>query len=125
MNQRITIEWSGSCLVLFASSGTLICCALPILLVSTGLGAVVAQTTFQFPFLVTLSEHAIWMFGGSALLLALGGWLVFLRPYHCPADPVLRNICENARKWNHRIWWLSLTLWCIGFGARYLLPIVT
>jgi len=124
MGSPINIERSGSWLTLFASASTLLCCALPILLVTLGLGAVVAQATFRFPALVTLSEHALWMFAGSAALLVLSAWWVFFRPYHCPADPVLGRKCERARKWNARIWWLSLVLWLIGFNARFVLPLV-
>ena len=44
-------------LILFASTSTLLCCALPILLVSLGLGAVVVSMASSLPFLVTLSQH--------------------------------------------------------------------
>lgn len=124
MNSSTSIERSGSWLALFASASTLLCCALPIILVTLGLGAVVAQTTFQFPILVTLSEQAVWMFGGSALLLIISAWLVIFRSYQCPVDPVLRLKCERTRIWNLRIWWLSLMLWIIGFTARFVLPLI-
>lgn len=42
---------------LFLSTGTLLCCALPILLVSLSLGAAVAATIDTAPWLVTLSQH--------------------------------------------------------------------
>jgi len=44
-------------LVLFTSSATLICCALPILLVTLGLGAVSASLFSTLPFLVVLAWH--------------------------------------------------------------------
>lgn len=44
-------------LSLFASFGTLICCALPSLLVLLGLGATVAAFLSAAPWLVTLSRH--------------------------------------------------------------------
>lgn len=122
MDLSHTFDRPGAWLALFASSGTLICCALPVTLVSLGLGAVVASTTFQFPFLVTLSEHSFLMFGGSFILLAFAGWFVIFRPLKCPADPVLARKCQQARKWNQRIWWLSVVLWLLGFSARFVLP---
>jgi len=42
---------------LFASSGTLVCCALPALLVALGAGAVLSSLVSVFPQLVWLSEH--------------------------------------------------------------------
>jgi len=117
-----TFDRSSTWLALFASTGTLICCALPIALVSLGLGAVVASATFQFPFLVTLSEHSILMFSGASVLLIFAAWIVFFRPLQCPADPSLARKCQQARKWNQRIWWFSMVLWLLGFSARFILP---
>lgn len=124
MDTTRTLDRSSTWLALFASAGTLICCALPILLVSVGLGAVVAGATFRFPFLVTLSEHSTLMFGGSAALLLLAGWVVFLRPYRCPTSPALAKQCQQARIWNKRIWLLSIGVWLIGFSARVALPAI-
>ena len=53
-------------LTLFVASGTLICCALPIILVTLGLGATVAALSSNAPFLVILTLHKVWVFGGSA-----------------------------------------------------------
>ena len=56
-------------LTLLASSTTLVCCALPIALVTLGFGAAVAALTSALPVLVVLSEHKAWLFGGSAVLI--------------------------------------------------------
>lgn len=107
-------------LVLFTSSSTLICCALPILLVTLGLGAVSATLFETLPFLVTLAKHKLWMFVGSAAMLALGGWALYRPGRYCPVDPVLARQCETAHLWNTRIWWASIVIWAIGFFAAYL-----
>lgn len=114
---------SISILALFTSTGTLICCALPIALVSLGMGAAVISLTSSFPFLVTLSEHKIWIFSLSGLLL-LAGWLISKREQSCPADPELAVLCQRTQKWNRRILLVSTIIWSIGFFAAYLaLPI--
>ena len=125
MDTSKTLGRSSTLITLFASSGTLICCALPILLVSLGLGSVVAAATFRWPFLVTLSEHSTLMFGGSAAFLALAGWVVYWRPQQCPSDPVLGAQCVRANLWNRRAWWLSIVIWLAGFSARFGLPLLT
>lgn len=107
-------------LVLFTSSSTLICCALPILLVTLGLGAVSATLFDTLPFLVTLAKHKLWMFIGSAGMLILGGWALYRPGRSCPTDPVLAQKCEGAHRWNKRIWWVSIVIWGIGFFAAYL-----
>src|SRR6266481_4023744 len=55
---------------LFTSFGTLLCCALPSLLVLLGLGATVASVLSGAPWLVTLSRHKNWVFGISGVLIA-------------------------------------------------------
>lgn len=106
--------------MLFTSSSTLICCALPIFLVTLGLGAVSATLFETLPFLVTLAKHKLWMFVGSAAMLALGGWALYRPGRYCPADPVLAQQCQTAHRWNTRIWWASIVIWSIGFFVAYL-----
>ncbi len=107
-------------IVLFTSSSTLICCALPILLVSLGLGAVSASLFASFPFLVTLAQYKTWMFLGSAVVLALTGWLLYRSGRACPADPELAEQCERAHRWNLRFFWVAAAVWTVGVAAAYL-----
>jgi len=109
---------------LFTSSGTLICCALPIILVTLGMGATVAAMTSAFPFLIFLSLHKSWVFAFSGFMLAVSGWLIYRSGQSCPADPELARLCELSKKWNKRIIWFSVVIWVIGFFAAYVaLPV--
>jgi len=111
-------------LILFTSSTTLVCCALPILLVSLGLGAVSASLFANLPFLVTLAQYKGWMFAGSGAVLILTGWLLFRSGRACPIDPEVAELCASAYRWNTRFFWTSTAIWVIGFAAAYLaLPI--
>src|SRR3954466_13905244 len=58
-----------SYLSLFTSFGTLLCCALPSLLVLLGLGATVASFLAAAPWLVALSHHKRWVFAISGALI--------------------------------------------------------
>jgi len=107
-------------LALFASTGTLVCCALPIMLVTLGMGATVVAMTSTFPFLITLSLHKGWVFAGSGLMLALSGWLIYRPGRACPTDPGLEAMCIKAHVWNRRIYWTSVVIWGIGFFAAFL-----
>ena len=119
-NSEVLKETGLSWLTLFAASGTLICCALPIILVTLGLGATVAALTSSFPLLTTIAQHKSWVFAGSALLVLLSGRLMFRPGRSCPADPELAHRCARAQVWNRRILWSSILLWGIGFFAAYL-----
>ncbi len=111
-------------LVLITSSSTLVCCALPILLVSLGLGAVSASLFANLPFLVTLAQYKSWMFAGSGAVLIFTGWLLFRSGRTCPADPELAQLCDRAYRWNTRFFWSSVVIWVVGFAAAYLaLPV--
>ena len=107
-------------LALFASTGTLICCALPIALVTLGFGATVAALSSNVPFLITLTLHKAWVFGGSGVLLAVSGWLMFRPGRACPADPKLGALCDQTQVWNRRIFWISVAIWGVGFFTAYL-----
>lgn len=118
--QQRTVSW----LTLFTSTGTLICCALPILFVTLGLGAAMAAVTSAVPFLVTLALHKIWVFTGSGLMLLISGWLLYRPGRACPSDSELGRLCERAQRWNRRIHGISAAIWGVGVLAAYLaLPI--
>ncbi|WP_448584870.1 hypothetical protein [Thermaurantiacus sp.] len=57
----------------FASASTLLCCALPALLVTLGSGAAVAGLVSAAPWLVALGRWKAWRLAGSGLPLRLAG----------------------------------------------------
>jgi mercuric ion transport protein len=61
---------------LFSSFSTLICCALPSVLVLLGMGTTVASLLSAAPWLVGLSRHKIWTFSIAGILIAMS----FVRP---------------------------------------------
>ena len=83
-------------LSLMTTTGTLLCCALPVMLVSLGFGAAVAGLTSELPWLIELSRHKEWVFAFSAVMLALAGWLIRRPGRTCPADPVLAARCTRS-----------------------------
>jgi len=114
-----------SWVALFASTGTLVCCALPILLVSLGAGATVAALTSALPILVTLSHYKLWVFGVSGLLLAVAAWLSWRPGRSCPAEPELGAVCTRTRRWNRWVLSAAIAVWSLGFFSAFLLyPLV-
>ncbi|VAW96140.1 hypothetical protein MNBD_GAMMA22-864 [hydrothermal vent metagenome] len=117
-------EKSITVFTLFTTTGTLLCCALPIILVTLGLGSTVVAMTSTFPFLIVVTQYKIWIFAFSGLMMLISGWFMFRPGRSCPTDKALADACTTAHKWNKRIYWSSVTIWSIGFFAAYmLLPI--
>lgn len=112
-----------SILSLFTSFSTLLCCALPTLLVILGLGWVVATTINTFPFLITLSKNKGWMFLIAFLFISVNFYLVYGRKNKvCKmSDKIQDNPCDIASKWNKIILWISVIIWTIGFIVAFLL----
>lgn len=106
--------------VLFASSTTLVCCALPILLVSVGLGALSAALFANLPFLTFFAQHKSWLFILSALLIGAAAWVLYRPDRACPADLELARQCAVADKWNKRLLWGATGFLVIGFTGAYL-----
>lgn len=111
-------------LVLFVSITTLLCCALPILLVSLGMGAVVASLATNVPFLITLSQYKAWTFSITAAILIIAGWVLYRSGRTCPTDPELGKLCAMAHKWNVRFLWGAVVVWFIGAFTAFILPIL-
>ncbi len=117
-------EKSITIFTLFTTTGTLLCCALPIILVTLGLGSTVVAMTSAFPFLIIVTQNKIWIFAFSGIMMAISGWFMFRPGRACPTDKALADACTTAHKWNKRIYWSSVAIWSVGFFAAYmLLPI--
>lgn len=114
-------DTSVTVFTLFTTTGTLVCCAIPIILVTLGLGATVAAMTSAFPFLIVISQYKAWVFAFSGFMLVLSGWLMYRPGRACPTDKALGEACNTAHKWNKRIYWSSVIIWSIGFIAAYIL----
>lgn len=108
-------------ILLLTSTSALVCCVIPIALVSMGLGAAVAALYSNLPFLTFLGLHKDWTFVLTALILAAAVWALFRPGRACPADPELARACQKADRWNRRLLFLSMGLWALGFFAAYLL----
>lgn len=110
---------------LFGSMSTLICCAIPSLLVSLGLGAVLAGLASNVPALVWISEHKIQVFIFSGIMLTLNGFVIWKnKDAPCPIDPKLRNACISGRKTSRNLYLISLGVFLIGFFFAYIAPIL-
>jgi len=109
-----------SWLTLFTSTGTLFCCALPFLLVSLGFGATVAALMSEIPALIILGQYKVWIFVISSSLLTWTALQIWRNKEQCPADPAAALLCQQAQRWNRRIWIISLCIWCMGFFASFI-----
>ena len=102
-------------LSLFTSTGTLICCALPALLVSIGAGAVMAGLIEAVPQITWLGKNKGLVFGVAALMIALAGaWQWHARSLPCPIDPVKARACTRARQLSSVVWWVSVVAFLVG-----------
>lgn len=110
---------------LLTSLSTLICCVLPLLLVSLGLGASLVGLLTEFPQLIWLSENKSFIFLFSlASILASGALTFWQRNQPCPIDPNLRQACLSGRAWSLKAWYGSAAIFSIGFFAAYVLPLL-
>lgn len=116
--------WSAW-LSLLASSGTLVCCALPALLVMMGAGAALSGLVAAVPQIVWLSEQKALVFGVAGTLMLAGGVLQWRnRHAPCPLDPQLRAACLRTRRWSLGVYLVSLALLAIGAAFAFVLPVL-
>ena len=112
-----------SLLTLFSSGGTLICCALPALLVSLGAGAVMASVVSSVPQIVWFSEHKLGVFIFAGVMLAISGllqWQAMSLP--CPSDKALAELCNKTRVNSLRVYFFSVCIFLIGGFMAFVAP---
>ena len=123
--QDIKTPFFSSLITLFASSSTLVCWAIPALLVSLGAGAALASLVAVFPQIVWISENKEIIFLISTLLMVIGGIVQWRNRYApCPIDPKLRQACLRTRKVSLAIYLISLVLLIIGGWFAFIQPLL-
>jgi len=114
--------WSAV-LSLLASSGTLVCCAIPALLVALGAGAVLSSLVSVFPQIVWLSEQKVPLFVFAGVMMLVGGSQMWRnRRAPCPVDPALRHACLRTRKLSARVYAVSVLCYCVGGWFAFVQP---
>ena len=110
-------------LTLFASSSTLICCALPALFVAIGAGAAFANLILIFPFLTILSKYKVYISALAFITITLAGYINYKTHFMpCPADPELGKACMKTRKNSRYIYYFSVILFIFATIFTYVAP---
>jgi len=124
LTQTSPNKWSY--LSLFTSVGTLLCCALPSLLVLLGFGATVASVLSTVPWLVMLSRHKNWVFFVSGLFITGNFFYVYklspnLRAQTEGCDSNGSAVCGEIGRLSRSLLWVSAALYTIGFFTAFVL----
>ena len=115
----------GPTLSLFASTSTLLCCALPALLITIGAGAVMAGLTAAVPGIMWLSSNKGPLFIASGILLSASAFMQWrARNAPCPADPEQAAACNALRVLSRRILTGSTAVYVTGVFFAYLWPAI-
>ena len=111
-----------SVLTLFTSSGTLVCCVLPMVVATIAGGASVGTLLTIFPWLIPLSMHKEWIFVLSGALIGFNGYLTFRKTNEIACDVESGEFgCTITGKFNRRMLYLSSSIFLIGGFVSYLL----
>ena len=112
-------------LSLFTSTGTLICCALPALLVALGAGAALSTLISAVPGLVWISEYKEAVFVFAGVMLTVSGWLQWRSRFApCPVDVGQRNACLRTRRSSAMVYGASVLVFVVGGFFAFILPLL-
>jgi len=116
-------ETAGPAVALVTSLSTLVCCTLPAVMITLGMGAALSSLTANVPQLIWISAHKPLVFIGSFVLLCLA-WLVryLTRNMPCPADPAQAKLCARMRAFGGGVLWAGFAVWAIGAFSAFVLP---
>ena len=121
MNKNILSQFFTSTLSLFTSFSTLICCALPALLVTIGMGATIASLISIFPWIIYISKYKSLLFTMAGLLLIISGYIFWKgKNTTCPANSEDAKKCSRLRSINLNILLFSSVFYMIGFFFAFL-----
>tara|TARA_B100000886_G_scaffold340115_1_gene307990 strand:+ start:442 stop:825 length:384 start_codon:yes stop_codon:yes gene_type:complete len=108
-------------LSLFTSMSTLICCGLPTLLVTIGMGASLASFISVFPWITIIPKFKIQVFGTAGTLLILSFFLYLKeRKEACPADSKQAKLCRRLKSFYLIILIVSFLTYLTGFFFAFI-----
>jgi hypothetical protein len=108
---------------LFGSLSTLLCCALPVTLVTLGMGATFASLTANFPQIIWLTERKEWLFAVTAILLIIS--FIMMKKSEkmaCPVDVNQRDACQTTKGVSKKIYWSTIAIYLVGLSFSYIIP---
>tara|TARA_B100000886_G_scaffold173612_1_gene118783 strand:- start:811 stop:1206 length:396 start_codon:yes stop_codon:yes gene_type:complete len=108
---------------LFGSLSTLLCCALPVTLVTIGMGATFASLTATFPQIIWITQNKGSLFLITGTLL-LASYILMKRSekVSCPIDVDQREVCQNSKSASHKLFWFTLIVYGLGLLFSYIIP---
>jgi len=110
---------------LFGSMSTLLCCALPVTLVSIGMGASFASLTASFPQIIWLTERKELLFIMTAILLIVSFFMMRnAQNMPCPIDPDQRAYCERSKKVSKVVFYITIAIYLTGLIFSYIVPMI-
>lgn len=119
MNKLLTF------LSLFGSLSTLLCCALPVTLVSLGMGATFASLTANVPQIIWLTERKDLLFLFTGLLLIISYLLMRQsEKMACPIDVNQNQVCDSSKKISKKMYWVTVFIYLIGVTFSYIIPMI-
>jgi len=112
-SRRWSVIWAA--VALLGSVGTLLCCALPAVLVTLGMGAVLAGLITTVPGLVMVSQYKGWVFIVAGVCLSLAGYAHWRTRYAaCPVDPQQARACQMLRTISRVILIITIGIYAVG-----------
>jgi len=120
-NESIWFQTVIPSLTLFTSFGTLVCCALPALMVTLGMGTTLASFIGMFPSVTFISYYKELIFIISGTFIVLGFFFqIRSRNISCPTDQFKADLCNKLRKISWFMLISSLIIYLVGFFFAFL-----
>lgn len=120
-NESIWFQTFIPSLTLFTSFGTLVCCALPALMITLGMGTTLVSFVGMFPYITLISEYKDTLFIITAILIILGFFFqIRSRNVSCPTDQYKADLCNKLRKISWIMLIFSSVLYITGFFFAFL-----
>lgn len=109
------VEYVG----LFTSLSTLMCCAIPSLLVAIGLGTMLASTIFIFPQLKWFGQNSTILFTFAGLMLLINGFIMYKNRNKPCEIGAKAKACSKSRNVSKYIFVFSIIVYIIALFAKF------
>ena len=105
--------------LLIANGGVMLCCVLPAILVSLGLGSTLVTFLDNYPIFIEITKHKAYIFIGVFILLVINGVLIYRSQNQvCEIDEISKE-CDEVKSASKGIYIFSVIVYFISLYLSY------
>lgn len=114
------MKFFNNLILLILNGGVMLCCVIPAILVSLGLGSTLATFLNHYPIFIKISEYKNYIFIFVFLILIINGFILYTNKNRSCDINSLEQECTEVKSVSLILYYLSIVIYLISLFLSYI-----